>query len=57
MKVLREKLKQEKQLRESLHRLLEAAEMEALEFRIEKIIEMPVFTYPESRRSVPWPWI
>ncbi len=57
VKVLLEKLKQEKQLSESMHRLLEAAEVEALEFRIKKIIEMPVFAYPESRRSVPWPWI
>ncbi len=56
VKILREKLKQEKQLGESLHQLLEAAEVEALEFRIKKIIEMPVFAYPESRRSVPWPW-
>ncbi len=57
VKVLREKLKQEKQLRDSLHRLLEAAEVEALEFRIEEILEKPVFAYPESRRSVPWSWI
>lgn len=57
VKVLREKLKQEKQLSESLRRLLEAAEVEALEFRIEEILEKPVFAYPESRRSVPWSWI
>jgi len=54
---LRDKLKSEKQLREALLRLLEEAEVEALESRIKRIIEKPVFTYPESRRSVPWPWI
>tara|TARA_B100000315_G_scaffold246589_1_gene274058 strand:- start:126 stop:848 length:723 start_codon:yes stop_codon:yes gene_type:complete len=57
VKILREKLKHEKQLSESLHRLLEAAEVKALESRINKIIEKPVFAYPESRRSVPWSWI
>jgi hypothetical protein len=57
VKVLRQKLKQGKQLSESLHRLLEAAEVKALKSRLNKIIEKPVFTYPESRRSVPWSWM
>ncbi len=57
VKSLRDKLRQEKQLRRALLRLLEEEEVEALELRIKWIIEKPVFTYPDSRRSVPWPWI
>ena len=54
---LQQKLKQEKLLREILHQLLEVPEVEALEQRLERIIENPVFTHPESRRSIPWPWM
>lgn len=57
VKALREKLKREKSLSQSLHRLLEATEVESMKFRINKIIEKPVFTYPDSRRNVPWPWV
>ncbi|MBI3040112.1 MAG: SCO1664 family protein [Chloroflexi bacterium] len=54
---LQEKLKQEKSLREALYRLLAVSEVEALEFRLQKIIDNPVLPYPESRRSVPWSWM
>ena len=57
VKVLREKLKRVKPLREALYRLLAVSEVEALEFRLKKIIDNPVFPYPESHRSVPWPWM
>ncbi len=57
VKKLRDKLGRGKQLRKDLLRLLEEAELEALEFRIQRTIEKPVFAYPESHRSVPWPWI
>jgi hypothetical protein len=57
VKALQDKLRRRKQLRETLLQLLEEAEIEALEFRIKKIIEKPVFAYPESRRSIPWPWV
>jgi len=56
-KSLQQKLKQEKPLREILHQLLEVPEVAALEQRLERIIENPVFSHPESRRSIPWPWI
>ena len=57
VKALQDKLSGEKRLRRELLRLLDPAEVEALEFRIKKIIERPVFTSPGARRSVPWPWI
>lgn len=57
VKVLQDKLRLGKQLRQALSRLIEEAEVEALEFRIKKIIEKPIFARPESRRSLPWPWI
>jgi hypothetical protein len=53
---LRDKLKPEKPLRYSLLRLLANSEVEALESRINAIIEKPVFVYPGPRRSFPWPW-
>ena len=53
---LRDKLKPEKPLREALSRLLDEAEVEALELRINTIIEKPVFASPGPHRSVPWPW-
>lgn len=52
---LREKLKREP-LRNVLGRLLESYEIEALEARLDRIIANPVFPYPQSHRSVPWPW-
>lgn len=55
--LLEDKLKRGKQLSAMLHQLLDEAEVAALEFRIRKIIKSPVFPYPESRRSIPWPWI
>lgn len=57
VKLLQEKLSPEKQLRKDLRRLLDVTEVEALESRIKSLIEKPVFTYPGSRRSIPWPWI
>ncbi|MBI4180441.1 MAG: SCO1664 family protein [Chloroflexi bacterium] len=57
VKSLQQKLKRGKPLSEMLHQLLEMPEVEALEQRIERIIENPVFSHPESYRSVPWPWI
>ena len=56
VRALQDKLKQEKQLREGLLRLIEESELEALELRIKTIIEKPVFVYPGPHRSVPWPW-
>jgi hypothetical protein len=53
---LQEKLRK-KPLRDVLYPLLEKSEIKALESRIAKIIEDPVFPYPRSYRSVPWPWI
>ncbi len=55
--VLQQKLALDKLLKEALSRLLVVSEMEALDLRIKKIVDDPVFPYPESRRSVPWPWI
>jgi hypothetical protein len=54
---LRKKLARGNPLRNALLHLLEAAEVEALESRIAGIIENPVFSHPQSRWSVPWPWI
>jgi hypothetical protein len=56
VKTLQDKLRREKQLRRALLQLLAEAEVSALEFRIKRIIEKPVFAYPTSRWSVPWPW-
>ena len=56
VKTLQSKLKQEKQLRNTLRRLLEQSEVEALEFRINAIIKKPMFVHPGPYRSVPWPW-
>jgi len=56
LRVLQDKLKQEKELRDALRRLLEESELEALELRISAILEKPVFPFPSSHRSVPWPW-
>jgi hypothetical protein len=57
VEALQDKLKRETQMRDALCRLLDEAEVEALETRITQIIEEPVFAYPTSRWSVPWPWI
>jgi len=56
VKSLQQKLKREKLLREILHQLLEVPEVGALEQRLKRIIENPVFSLPESRWSIPWPW-
>jgi hypothetical protein len=56
VRVLRDKLKPGKPLRESLRQLLDEAEIEAVEFRIKTIIEKPEFVHPGPHRSVPWPW-
>ena len=56
VRALQDKLKQEKQLRDALRRLLEESEVKALEFRINTILEKPVFVHPGPHRSVPWPW-
>jgi len=57
VKALQNKLRREKQLRDTLRWLLEEAEVEALETRIKRIIEKPLFPSPKSHWSVPWPWI
>lgn len=54
---LQQKLKPAKPLREALLRLLAVSEVEALEFRLEEIIDNPLFPYPGPHRSVPWPWM
>ncbi|MFC1952848.1 SCO1664 family protein [Chloroflexota bacterium] len=54
---LQKKLTRDKSLRNTILRLIAPSELEALEFRIQRIINFPVFPYPESHRSVPWPWI
>ena len=54
---LQQKLKRAKPLREALSRLLEVSEVKALEFRLKNIVDNPVFPYPESGWSVPWPWM
>jgi hypothetical protein len=54
---LRQKLAPENPLRNILLRWLDKAEIQALEARINRIIANPVFIHPESRWSVPWPWI
>lgn len=57
IRTLQARLREGKGLREALARLIDADEMDAFEYRIEQLIRKPVFTYPVSRRSVPWPWI
>ncbi|OGO31259.1 MAG: hypothetical protein A2Z29_09225 [Chloroflexi bacterium RBG_16_56_11] len=54
---LLKKLERENPLRNALLHLLEEREVEALESRIYRVIESPVFIHPQSRWSVPWPWI
>jgi uncharacterized repeat protein (TIGR03843 family) len=56
VRTLQSKLKSEKQLRDVLLGLLEEPEVKALEYRINAIIEKPVFVYPGPHRSIPWPW-
>jgi hypothetical protein len=57
VRALKYKLKQKRQLRDALRRLLEGPEVEALEFRINTLIEKPVFVLPGPHRNVPWPWL
>ncbi|MFC2020294.1 SCO1664 family protein [Chloroflexota bacterium] len=54
---LQKKLKRAKPLREALSRVLAIVEVETLEYRLKKIIDNPVFPYPESHWSMPWPWV
>lgn len=42
-------------LQQALSCLLDAAELQALERRLSRIIEKPVFPGPATYRSVPWP--
>jgi hypothetical protein len=56
VRALQNKLRQETQLRDTLRRVLTEVEVEALEYRINTIIEKPVFPSPTSHWSVPWPW-
>lgn len=44
-------------LREILSPFLDFSEVEALWSRIQAMINHPVYPFPSSRRSVPWPWI
>lgn len=53
---LRRKLESAGPLGEALRRLLAAPEVEALEIRLRRIIDNPVFPLLESRWNVPWPW-
>jgi len=53
----RRRLARDNSLRDALYPLLAMSEIEALESRIQRIIDNPVFPYPESHRSIPWPWI
>jgi hypothetical protein len=54
---LRKKLARGNPLRNALLHLLEETEVKALESRIDSIVAKPVFSHPQSRWSVPWPWI
>jgi Phosphatidylinositol 3- and 4-kinase len=56
VRLLRSKLESKKQLRNTLGRLLDKSELTALEFRINAILEKPVFVSPGLQRSIPWPW-
>ncbi len=56
VKALQSKLRSEKQLRDTLRSLLDQSEIDALEQRVNAILEMPVFVSPGPGRSVPWPW-
>ena len=55
LEACREDLANAGSLRQALSRLLDAAEMDALERRLSRIIETPVFPEPTSYHSVPWP--
>jgi len=54
---LRKTLERGNPLRNALLQLLSAQEVQALESRINRIVRDPVFDQPQSRWSVPWPWI
>ena len=53
---LRDKMKRGGTLQESLLRLLDKEEMEALDFRIRQILKKMIFPRPTSPWSVPYPW-
>jgi hypothetical protein len=55
VRALRSELKPHEQLRDTLLGLLNEPELKALDYRIEEILERPVFVYPGPNRSVPWP--
>ena len=44
-------------LRDQLTPLLASQEVEALQYRVEALLERPVFPAPGRRRAVPWPWM
>ena len=52
---LAERLAAGGKLRNGLRNLLHEAELAALERRLRELIENPVFTRPQTHRSVPWP--
>lgn len=52
---LAEQLARGGRLRNGLRNLLHGGEVEALERRVRAITANPVFAFPQSRRSVPWP--
>jgi len=57
IKALGQKLQRGNALRNALLNLLAAEEVKALEARVNRIVRNPVFDHPQSRWSVPWPWI
>jgi len=54
---LQKRLSDNNNARKALSSLLDVSEMEALQYRIQEIIDNPVFPFPESHWSIPWPWI
>jgi len=56
IKILRDRLKQGRDIRNKLLQLLDKKEIEALDIRIKKILQEAVFPHPTSSWSVPFPW-
>ncbi len=54
---LQQKLRRVEPLKEALYQLLAVSEVEALDFRLKRIIDDPVFPHPEARWGVSWPWM
>ncbi len=56
VRTLHDKLSRGGNLQESLFRLLDEEEIEALDFRIRQILKKSIFPHPTSPWSVPYPW-